>query len=169
MASPHSPWRLHIESKSDSSSSTSVSAIALISDFLDLAHLSIQEEAALATNWIKDRPKGLKLQNLALASMTVPVLSSLPQNLTADVQYAINNCESLGPGQQLIFHGNPSAFAKDFSPMAVFRRHFLPNVHCQVLHVASGHPRVAILTSLRPVVNSLLGCSFGKPVQDQLA
>ena len=31
---------------------------ALISDFLDLAHLSIQEEAALATNWIKDRPEG---------------------------------------------------------------------------------------------------------------
>ena len=31
---------------------------ALISDFLDLAHLSIQEEAALATNWITDRPEG---------------------------------------------------------------------------------------------------------------
>ena len=131
MASPHSPWRLHIESKSDSSSCTSVSAIALISDFLDLAHLSIQEGAALATNWIKDRPKGLKLQNLALATMTVPVLSSLPRNLTADVQYAINNCESSGPGQQLILHGNPSAPAKDFSPMAVLRRHFLPNVHFQ--------------------------------------
>ena len=43
---------------------------ALISDFLDLAILSIREEAALATNWIKDRPEGLKLQNLALATMT---------------------------------------------------------------------------------------------------
>ena len=43
---------------------------ALISDFLDLANLSIREEAALATNWIKDRPEGLKLQNLALATMT---------------------------------------------------------------------------------------------------
>ena len=43
---------------------------ALISNFLDLANLSIQEEAALATNWIKDRPEGLKLQNLASATMT---------------------------------------------------------------------------------------------------
>ena len=33
---------------------------ALISDFLDLAHLSLQEEAALATNWIKDRPEGFQ-------------------------------------------------------------------------------------------------------------
>ena len=42
----------------------------LINDFLDLANLSIQEEAALATNWIKDRPEGLKLQNLTLATST---------------------------------------------------------------------------------------------------
>ena len=69
---------------------------ALISDFLDLAHLSIREEAALATNWIKDRPEGLKLQNLALATMTGPTLSSFPKILTADVQYAIDKCESLG-------------------------------------------------------------------------
>ena len=34
---------------------------ALISDFLDLANLSIRKEAALATNWIKDRLEGLKL------------------------------------------------------------------------------------------------------------
>ena len=71
---------------------------ALISDFLDLAHLSIREEAALATNWIEDRPEGLKLQNLALATMTGPVVRSLPRNLTADVQYAINKCESLAQG-----------------------------------------------------------------------
>ena len=43
---------------------------ALNSDFVDLAHLSVGEEAALATNWIKDRPEGLKLQNLALATRT---------------------------------------------------------------------------------------------------
>ena len=48
----------------------------------------------LATNWIKDRPEGLKLQNLALATMTGPAMSSLPKNRTADVQYAINKCES---------------------------------------------------------------------------
>ena len=34
---------------------------ALISDFLDLANSSLREEAALATNWSKDRLEGLKL------------------------------------------------------------------------------------------------------------
>ena len=87
---------------------------ALISDFLDLANLSIREEAALATNWIKDRPEGLKLQNLALATMTGPAMSSLPKKMTADVQYAINKCESLGSGKQLILHGHSSAIAQDF-------------------------------------------------------
>ena len=67
---------------------------ALISDFKDIAHLSIQEQAALASNWIKDRLAGLALQNLALATMTGLALSNLLRNLTADVQYAINNCES---------------------------------------------------------------------------
>ena len=47
---------------------------ALISDFLDLAHLSTRKEGALATNWIKDRPERLKIQNLALATMKGPVL-----------------------------------------------------------------------------------------------
>ena len=72
---------------------------ALISYFLDLANLSTREEAALATNWIEDRPEGLKLQNLALATMTGPAMSSLPRNLTAGVQYVVEKCESLGPGQ----------------------------------------------------------------------
>ena len=54
---------------------------ALISDFLNLAHLSLQEEAALATNWIKDRPERLKIQNLALATKTGPAMSSLPKSL----------------------------------------------------------------------------------------
>ena len=63
---------------------------ALSSDFLDLANLSIREEVALATNWTKDRPEGLKLQNLALATMTGLVLSSSPRNVTADVEYAID-------------------------------------------------------------------------------
>ena len=51
----------------------------VMSDFLDLANLSIQEEAALPTNWINDRPDGLQLQNLALATMAGPVMSSLPK------------------------------------------------------------------------------------------
>ena len=61
---------------------------ALISDFVDLANLSMQEEAALATNWIKDRPEGLKLQNLALAPTTGPAVRSFLENTTADVQHA---------------------------------------------------------------------------------
>ena len=72
----------------------------LISDFLDLANLSIREEALLATNWIKDRPERLKLQNLALVTVTGPAMSSLTENMSADVQYAINKCESLGLGRQ---------------------------------------------------------------------
>ena len=63
------------------------------------AHLSIREEAALATNWIRDRPGGLKLQNLALATTAGPVMSSSPKNLTADVQHAMNKCETLGSGK----------------------------------------------------------------------
>ena len=142
---------------------------APVSDLLDLANLSIREEAVLSTNWIKDRPEGLTLQNLALATMTGPAMSSLPKNMTADVQYAINKCESLGSGKQLILHGNPSANAQDFSQhMAVLRRHFLPNMQFQCACCFKA-PSVAIVTSLRPVVNPLLGCSSGKPIQDQLA
>ena len=112
----------------------------MISDFLDLANLSLQEEAALATKWIKDHPEGLKLQNLTLATRTGRSTSSLPENLTADVHYGKNKSDSLGSGKQLIPHGNPSAIARDFSPhMAVLRR--------------------------QPAVNPLPG----KPVQDQLA
>ena len=115
---------------------------ALISDFLDLARLSTQEEAALATNWIKDRPEGLKLQNLALATVTGPVLSSLLRNLTADIQYTINKCASLAQGNNGSFTGIHRYVARDFSPhMAVLRRHFFAECAPSVLHVASGHPR----------------------------
>ena len=101
---------------------------SLISDFLGLAHLSLQEEAALATNWIKDRPEGVKIQNLALATMTGPAMSSLPKNITAHVQHTVNKCESLGSRKQWILHGNPSAIAEYFSPhMEVLGCHFLPN------------------------------------------
>ena len=112
---------------------------SLINDFLDLANLSIREAAAPATNWIKDRPEGLKLQNRALATMTGPAVRSFPKNMTADVQYALNKCESLGSGKQLILHGNPQAIAKDFSPhMAVLRRHLLPNMHFQCCRILQG-------------------------------
>ena len=96
MAGPGNPWIKSVKSESDYSSSASVSTVC-VDQWLP-AHLSIQEEATFVTNWIKDRPEGLKLQNLVLATMTGQVLSSLPRNLTADVQYAIDKCESLGPG-----------------------------------------------------------------------
>ena len=87
----------------------------LISDFLDLVDLGIREEAILATNWIKDRPQGMKLQNLALANITGPALRSYPKNMTANVQHALNKCESFGSGKPWILHKNPSAIAEDCS------------------------------------------------------
>ena len=49
MASPISRWRLSTLGKNDfNASATQYRQSALISDFLDLANLSIQEEAALA-------------------------------------------------------------------------------------------------------------------------
>ena len=93
----------------------------------------------MAKNWIKDRPELLKLQNLALATVKGPAMSSLPKHTKADVRYAINKCESLGSGKQLILHGHPSAIAQDFSPhMAVLRRHFLPNMHFQYCMILQG-------------------------------
>ena len=87
----------------------------LISDFLDHANLRIREEVALATNWIKDRPEKLKLQNLAVATMTGPAVRSFPENMNANIQHAMNKCEFLGSGKQLLLHGNPPAIARDFS------------------------------------------------------
>ena len=114
---------------------------SLVSDFLDLARP--QEEAALATNWIKDRLEGLKLQNLSLATRTGRSRGSLSVNLTADAHYAIDKCKSLGSGRQLILHGNRSAIARDFSPyMAVLRLHSLPTAHFQcyvLLRCTLGH------------------------------
>ena len=78
-----------------------------------------------------------------VATRTGRSTGSLPRNLSADVHYVINKCESLGSGKQLILHGNPSAIARDFSPQkAVLRRHFLPNGHfqcCMLLQGSLGH------------------------------
>ena len=117
---------------------------ALISDFMDLAHLSLQEEAALATNWIKNRPEGLKLQNLALATRTDRSTGSLPENLTADVHYAINQQvrnfgfrETIDPSRESI------GICKGFFPVyGSLSTSFLPNVHfqrCMCLQGNLGH------------------------------
>ena len=117
----------------------SIQAPQLISDFLDLATLSIRDDAALASNWIKDRLEGLKLQNLALVTLTGPAMSSLQKKITADVQHSVNKCKSLGSGKQLVLHGNPSVIARDFSPhMAVRRRHVLPNVQFECCMILQG-------------------------------
>ena len=119
---------------------------ALISDFLDLANLSMQEEATLATTWINDRPEGLTLQRVASATMAKPWMSRSPNNLTADVQHAINKSESLGSGKQLILHWNPSEIARDFSPhVAVLRRHFF-RICISGAVCYTRAPSVAILT-----------------------
>ena len=112
---------------------------ALTSDLLDLANLSLQEEATLATNWIDDRPEGLTLKRLALDTMAKPVMSSSPKNLTADVQHAFDKCESLGSGKQLTLHGNLSAITRIFSPhSAVSSTSFFAENAFPVLCVASG-------------------------------
>ena len=136
---------------------------ALISDFLDLANLSIQEEAVLAANWIKDRLEGLKLQNLTLAIRTGQSTGSLPENLTAEVHYAIDKCESLGSGRQLTLHGNPSSIAREFFP-----RDGSPSTSffCR-MRISSAvryfrAPSVTILRSLQAAVNPLSGCPSGK-------
>ena len=101
---------------------------ALISDFLDLAHLSIREQAALATNWIKDRPELLKLQNLALATMTGPTLSSFAENF--DCRRPVRHWQMRVFGRRATFDPSRESIGtwRGFSPhMAVLRRHFLPS------------------------------------------
>ena len=142
---------------------------ALISDFLVLANLGIQCEAPFPTKWIKERPEVLKLRNLTLATRKGRSTGNLPENLTADVHYAINECESLGSRKQLILHGNPSGIARDFSQhMTVLRRHFLPNVHLQCCTLLQGtlDDDFDIFAASG---ESTAGCSSGKTVQDQFA
>ena len=88
----------------------------------------------------RHRPEGLKFQNIALATVTGLAVRSFQKQLTADVPYGMNKCESLGLGKQLILHGrNPSAIAKDFSlQMAVLRRHFVPHRHFQCCMILQG-------------------------------
>ena len=122
----------------------------------------------MATNWIDDQLEVLKLQGLALATMAGPAMSSLPKNLTADVQHAVNKGESLGPGKQLILHRNPSAIAATLSPaygnlsMSCFAEHASP-----VLHVSLGHPRGdfdIFATSGEPTAWVLLWKNRSRPI-----
>ena len=106
--------------------------LTLINNFLDLVNLSVREEAILATNWIKDRPDGLKASEPCIGHYDRPNDEQFTENMSADVQYAITKCESLGSGKRVTLYGNPSAIAQDFFPhMPFLRRQFLPNMHLQ--------------------------------------
>ena len=103
--------------------------------------------------------------------MTGPAWNSFPKFFsTSDVQYAIDKCESLGSGKQLILHGNPSAIAKDFSPhMAIFRRHFLTTMHfkcCKLLQGTLGRNFDIFAASGE---STALGAPLENPVQDKVA
>ena len=111
----------------------------LISDSLDLVNLSMREEATLATNWIKDQPDGVELQNLALATFTGPALRSYPKNTTEDAQHApekmrvIGFKETIDPSRESI--GN----CKGFLPhLSVLRCQVLPNVQFECCMILQG-------------------------------
>ena len=114
---------------------------ALISDFVDLANLSFQQEPALATDWIKDGPEGLKLQNLTLATRTGRSAGSTPENPTADVHNAIKQMRKIGlrqtidPSRESIGNckGLFSAYGRSTS--------FFAECAFPVLYVTSGHPQ----------------------------
>ena len=101
---------------------------ALICDFLDLANLSVEEEAALATNWIDDRLEGLKLQNFASATMAGPVMNSLPKIRLRTSSTLLTNASLWAHSNNYTAYGSPS--------MSFFTEYAFP-----VLHVTSGHPR----------------------------
>ena len=105
--------------------------------FLDLAKLSIREEAALATNWIKNRHEGLNLQNLALATMTSLAVAQSTEKYDCRCPVRHNKCEIVGlketidPSRESI--GNCKGFLSAYGSPSTF--HFLPNMHAPVLHV----------------------------------
>ena len=162
-------WRPYVQGKSDFNSSATVSAICA--------------DQGLPGSWKFEHTKGsnigheldqgptwrLKLQILVLITITGPAIRSYPKNTTANVQHALEKCESLGSRKLLSLHGNPSAIARDFSPhISVFRRHF-----CRICSLSAVWYYRALseanLTSLLPAVCPLRGYFSGQPVQDQLA
>ena len=112
---------------------------ALVSEFMDLANLCVQEEAALAANWIKDRPEWLKLQNPYVGPPDGPIYRKVTRKSNCRRPLRNQQMRICGLKEQLILHGNPSAIARDFSPhVAVLRRHFLPNMHFQCCMLLRG-------------------------------
>ena len=88
--------------------------------------------------------------------------------MTADDQYAMDTCESLGSGKQFILHGNSSAIPKDFSPrMAVLGRHILPNAYfqcCMLLQGTLGGKIDIFAASGESTAWVLLGKTLSRPI-----
>ena len=98
---------------------------ALISDFLDLANLSTIEEATLATNWIKDRPEGLKLQNLALSTILQASLTQLSKEYDCRCSARSKQMRATGLRETMDPSRESIRNCKRFSPqIAVLRRFF---------------------------------------------
>ena len=121
-------------------------------------------------NWIDDRPKGFKLQNLAFATLARPLMSSLPKKSDCGRPARYSQMRIFGPKATIdpspgIHRRLQQHFPRIWQPFdVIFYRTCISSAACYFRA-----PSVAILTSLRPVVNPLPGCSSGKPVQDQLA
>ena len=96
MASPFSSWRLYLQVKTDFNPSATVSAKNSDQRLLGSCKFEYERGSIIGHDWRKDRVEGLKLLNLSLATITGPDLRSYPKNMTNDVQYAINKCESSG-------------------------------------------------------------------------
>ena len=126
---------------------------ALISDFLDLAYLSTQEEAALATNWIKDRPEGLKSQNLDVGHQDGPIhkqfaeKSNCRRPLHHQRMRIFGLKETIDPSRESI--GNCKGFFPACgSPSTSFFADCTSSAVCYFRATS-----VTILTSLQPAVN----------------
>ena len=101
---------------------------ALISDFLDLANFEHRRRRRSSIGHELDQgpTRRVEAAEPCVGNQDGPIYRQFTEkNLTADVHYASNKCESLGSGRQLILHRNPSATGRDFSPQSAEPRHFL--------------------------------------------
>ena len=80
-----------------------------------------------------------------------PNCAQSTKNMIADIQYALNKCESSSSGKQLILHGNPSAIARNF----LRKWQVFDVIYCQICILSAvlffrGSSK-AMFTSLLPV------------------
>ena len=141
MASTHSSWRLHIKSTIDYSSSTSVSALCADPLFPGPCSSECTRGSSIGHELDQGPTRRVEATQPYFGHQDGPIYMQITENLTADVHYAINKCESLGSGKQLILHGNPSAIARDFFPAYGCPSTSFSECAHPVLHVTSGHAR----------------------------